>query len=58
MSPASAARTEAAATAVRTVPPAELAAAMLAMGKRARAASRVLALTAPDAKMLALAAAD
>ena len=39
MSPASAARTEAAATAVRTVPPAELAAAMLAMGKRARAAT-------------------
>ncbi|MFG1299382.1 hypothetical protein V5F49_06250 [Xanthobacter sp. V3C-3] len=58
MSPASAARTEAAATAVRTVPPAELAAVMLAMGKRARAASRTRVPTAPDATTLARTAAD
>ena len=42
MSTASAARTDAAAIAGRSVPPAELAAVMLGMGKRARAAWSVL----------------
>lgn len=58
MATASAARTDAPAAAGRSVPPAaDLAAAMLEMGKRARAASRALALAAPEAKTAALMAA-
>ncbi|GLI20571.1 glutamate-5-semialdehyde dehydrogenase [Xanthobacter flavus] len=57
MSTASALRTDAAATAGRLVPPAELEGVMLAMGKRARAAARSLALAAPEAKTQALKAA-
>jgi len=57
MATASAARTEPAAVSRRPVPPAELEAAMKAMGRRARAAARALALVAPEAKTRALKAA-
>ncbi len=56
-SASAAARTELSAAAGRSVPPAELEAAMKAMGKRARAAARALALAAPEAKTAALRAA-
>ncbi len=57
MAIASAARLTVPAAAERAVPPADLAAAMLAMGKRARAAARVLALADADTKTNALKAA-
>ena len=61
MATASAARTDVSAVAGRSVPPADggtdLAAYMTDMGRRARAASRTLALTPPEAKTQALRAA-
>ncbi|MDQ0503499.1 glutamate-5-semialdehyde dehydrogenase [Xanthobacter agilis] len=57
MATASAARMNAPASAERALPPADLAAAMLAMGKRARAAARVIALADAETKTAALKAA-